>query len=96
MIKAIDDFPPKLKPNDIVTLIEHYHGNKKLLFVSSAATGYLGRAYGNQNAEKRHRTFSNLVLPEKLCEVVRFFCEIETGGVLLPEELDTNETVATE
>ena len=51
------------------------------------AMGYLGKAYGNQTDEQRHRTFSNLVLKGKFCKAVRFVCDREKGGVLQPDEL---------
>ena len=37
-------------------------------------TGYLGTAHRNQRADRYHHTFSNLVIPGKLCESVRFIC----------------------
>ena len=58
--------------------------------------GYLGRARGNQSADQHHHTFSKLVLRGKLREDVRLVCERELGGVLLPNEMVSNETVITE
>ena len=41
----------------------------------TAATGYLGRARGTQSEEQRHRTFSDIVLRQKLREADRCFCK---------------------
>ena len=46
------------------------------------AMGYLGKVFGSQNEEKRHRTFSNLVLKVKFRESVRFVCDREKGVFL--------------
>ena len=60
----------------------------KLVYGSyTAATKYLGRAHRTQNADKRHHTFSNLVLRVKLRKAVRFVCDQETGGVMQPDKL---------
>ena len=53
----------------------------------AAAIDYLGRSHGNQNAEQRHRTFSNLFQRGKLRDDVIFFYKWETGGILKPNEL---------
>ena len=56
------------------------------------AMGYLGKDCGIQTAEKRHRTFLNLVLKIELREAVRFFCDREKGVVLQPDELAEDRT----
>ena len=60
--------------------------------IYNSAMGYLGKACGNKTREERHLTFSNLVLKGKLRESVRFVCDIEKGGFLQPDELDTDWT----
>ena len=53
----------------------------------TAATGFWGEACDIQSKEKRHRTFSNLILKGKLCEAVIFFYTWEKCGAFQPEEL---------
>ena len=52
--------------------------NKLVNNFYTTATGYLGRALGNQNAEQHHHTFLNLFLHGKLREAVKFLCKRET------------------
>ena len=52
--------------------------------------GYLGRACGIKMIDLRYYAFSNHVLHGKLRKATIFFCERETWGVLVPEELATN------
>ena len=54
--------------------------------------GYLGKDRWNQTEEQCHRTFSNLVLKEKLREAIQLFCDREKEGVLQPEELVEDRT----
>ena len=55
------------------------------------ATGYSGKANGNQSAEQNHRALSKFVPSEKLHETVRFACKRESGGVLLPNKSASNK-----
>ena len=56
------------------------------------AMGYIGKFHGTQTMEKRHQTFSNLVVKGKLCGVVRSVCEREKEVVLQPNKLTENCT----
>ena len=41
----------------------------------NSVIGYLGKSCGCQTTEERHRTFSDLVLMEKLRETIQFVCD---------------------
>ena len=65
---------------------------KIVKYTYNSAIVYLGKSYGNQTEEQRHRMFSNLVLKGKLHESVQFVCGRKKGGVLKPDELAKDRT----
>ena len=58
-----------------------------------AVEAYLGKARGNQTREQWHQTLSNLILRRKFRKAIRFICEQDTGGVLLPINRANDRTV---
>ena len=58
----------------------------------SAVSAYLGKSRGTQKREQHHCTFSNLILRGELRKSVKFICEQDTGGVLLPKNWATGKT----
>ena len=57
-----------------------------------AAEEDLGGKRGTQTQEQRHSNFSNLVLCGNFRKAVRYICDRETGGFLLPNKQATEST----
>ena len=70
---------------------------KKLVQDSySAAPYYLGKSHKTKNGEQCHLNFLSIIIRRKLCEAVRFICDRETGGVLLPSYWATEKAGITD
>ena len=52
------------------------------------AEAYVNRKRGGFNTKERGKAFSSLICRGEIREGIRYICERESGGIMLPGDLD--------